>query len=604
MGGNNGGEEEALQPLFETKVAKGKFAYRIYAITVLMGICLIWSVRWNVIHRCTFKDRLINRYGDKLPPVDIFVCTADPKIEPPTMVISTVLSVMSYNYPPDKLSVYLSDDGGSEFTFYALLEASRFSKHWIPFCKKFRVEPRSPAAYFAQNSIPEDTAAAKEWLTIKKLYEDMKCRIESAIEKGSISKDIRDQHKGFLEWNSEATRQDHQSIVQILIDGRNPDAVDDDGQQLPTLVYLAREKRPHFPHNFKAGSMNSLIRVSAAISNAPIILNVDCDMYSNNSDAIKEALCFFMDEERGHRISFVQYPQNYDNNTKNDIYSNVAGVLYKIEVPGMDGCDGAPYCGSGCFHRRESHCGVQFSRNYKGKLNNSLCNTMKDSSVHELEQGAKLLANCGYEKGTQWGKEMGLVYGCLSEDVITGLTIQCRGWKSVNYNPERNSFVGVGRVAPNTLNQALVQHERWCKGMFYIFLSKYCPFIYAHGKIKLGAQMGYCVYLLWAPNSLALLYYLIIPSICLLRGIPLFPEVSSLWFLPFAYVYAARNGCSIAEALACGDTLKAWWNSQRMWLFRRTTSYLFAFIDTVARQLGFSQLAFSITAKVVDDDVL
>lgn len=55
-------------------------------------------------------------------------------------------------------------------------------------------------------------------------------------------------------------------------------------------------------------------------------------MYSNNSDAIKEALCFFMDEERGHMISFVQYPQNYDNITKNDIYSNVAGVLYKVGI--------------------------------------------------------------------------------------------------------------------------------------------------------------------------------------------------------------------------------------------------------------------------------
>ncbi|KAF7113141.1 hypothetical protein RHSIM_RhsimUnG0156400 [Rhododendron simsii] len=286
----------------------------------------------------SFSDNSFYRYGDKLPAVDVFVCTADPTMEPPTMVISTVLSVMSYNYPPDKLSVYLSDDGGSGFTFYALLEASRFSKYWTPFCKKFSVEPRSPAAYFAQNSKPEDPKVAKECLAVKKLYEEMKSRIESAIEKGGISKDIRDQHKGFSEWNSEVTKQDHQSIVQILIDRRNLDAVDDDGHQLPTLVYVARENRPHFPHNFKAGSMNSL--------------------------------------------------------------------------------------------------------------------------------------------------------------------------------------------------------------------------------------------------------------------------VSSLWFLPFAYVYAARNACSIAEALACGDTLKAWWNSQRMWNFRRMTSYLFAFINTITRQLGFSQSAFSITAKVVDDDAL
>ena len=76
------------------------------------------------------------------------MCTADPIIEPPMMVMNTVLSVMSYDYPPEKLSVYLSDDGGSEFTYYAFLEAAEFAKYWIPYCKKYSVEPRSPFAYF------------------------------------------------------------------------------------------------------------------------------------------------------------------------------------------------------------------------------------------------------------------------------------------------------------------------------------------------------------------------------------------------------------------------------------------------------------------------
>ncbi|CAF2080944.1 unnamed protein product [Brassica napus] len=31
-------------------------------------------------------------------------------------------------------------------TFYALAEAAEFAKTWVPFCKKFNVEPRSPAA--------------------------------------------------------------------------------------------------------------------------------------------------------------------------------------------------------------------------------------------------------------------------------------------------------------------------------------------------------------------------------------------------------------------------------------------------------------------------
>ena len=123
---------------------------------------------------------------------------------------------------------------------------------------------------------------------------------------------------------------------------------------------------------------------------------------------------------------------------------------------------------------------------------------------------------------TSMKKQMGLIYGCPSEDVVTGLKIQCMGWKSVYHNPERKAFLG---VSPATLEVALIQHKRWSEGLSQIFFSKYCPFIYGHGKIKLGAQMGYCTYLLWAPLSLPTLCYVIVPSLCLLNGVSLFPAV-------------------------------------------------------------------------------
>ena len=109
-----------------------------------------------------------NRCEKVLPGVDVFVCTANHEIEPPVMVINTVLSHMAYDYPPEKLNVYLSDDGGSEFMFFALLEASRFSKHWLPFCNKLKIEPRSPAAYFSTVHKPlHDLLLAEEWSSIK-----------------------------------------------------------------------------------------------------------------------------------------------------------------------------------------------------------------------------------------------------------------------------------------------------------------------------------------------------------------------------------------------------------------------------------------------------
>ena len=100
------------------------------------------------------------------------MCTADATIEPPIMVINTVLSVVAYQYPTDKLSVYLSDDGGSDLTFYALSEASEFAKYWIPYCKEFKIEPRSPSAYFKSTALPcvRDAHQANKFVEIKVMY--------------------------------------------------------------------------------------------------------------------------------------------------------------------------------------------------------------------------------------------------------------------------------------------------------------------------------------------------------------------------------------------------------------------------------------------------
>ncbi|XP_075664338.1 cellulose synthase-like protein E6 isoform X4 [Castanea sativa] len=477
-------------PLFATKLAKGRILFQFYSLLIFVGICFIfvyrlshipakkepgrWAwmglffselwfsfywfvttvVRWNPIYRNTFKDRLSHRYEKALPGIDIFVCTADPVIEPPVMVISTVLSVMAYDYPPEKLSVYLSDDGGSDLTFYAMLEASRFSKIWLPFCKKFKVEPRSPEAYFRTAVEPlGEPVMAKDWSTVKKLYEDMKKRIENTTKLGRLSEEICKEHKGFNEWIFVASRRDHQTILQILIDGRESEAVDIQGQTLPTLVYLSREKRPQYHHHFKAGAMNALI---------------------------------------------------------------------------------------------------------------------------------------------------GLKYDCAVEDVLTGIAMQCRGWRSIYFTPERKGFLG---VAPTTLLQSLVQHKRWSEGDFHIFASRHCPFVLGYKKIPLKLQLTYCMNLLWAANCLATLYYVIVPSLCLLRGISLFPEITNSWVLAFVFVIIVHRAYSLGEFVWFGGTFKGWWNDQRMWLYKRTTSYFFGFLDYILKRLGFTNSNFVITTKVAGDDV-
>lgn len=95
------------------------------------------------------------------------------------MVANTVLSVMAFGYPSYKVSVYVSDDGGSSLTLFALMEAAKFSEHWLPFCKKNNVQDRSPEVYFSlkSSSWTEEAENLKVFTNYPLLYST--CRLIS-----------------------------------------------------------------------------------------------------------------------------------------------------------------------------------------------------------------------------------------------------------------------------------------------------------------------------------------------------------------------------------------------------------------------------------------
>ena len=74
------------------------------------------------------------------------------------------------------------------------------------------------------------------------------------------------------------------------------------------------------------------IRVSAVLSNAPYLLNVDCDHYINNSKALRESMCFMMDPTSGKKICYVQFPQRFDGIDRHDRYSNRNVVFFDVSI--------------------------------------------------------------------------------------------------------------------------------------------------------------------------------------------------------------------------------------------------------------------------------
>lgn len=134
----------------------GKLIWIDYLWGKKYAMCL-WFLQlhyWQDI-RWTHGPNLSVRYEkegqpSQLSPVDIYVSTVDPLKEPPLVTANTVLSILSVDYPVDKISCYVSDDGAAMLTFEGLSETSEFAKKWVPFCKKFSIEPRAPEFYFAQ----------------------------------------------------------------------------------------------------------------------------------------------------------------------------------------------------------------------------------------------------------------------------------------------------------------------------------------------------------------------------------------------------------------------------------------------------------------------
>ncbi|MQL97492.1 hypothetical protein Taro_030184 [Colocasia esculenta] len=106
------------------------------------------NAKWNPVKCITYPERITKRFDD-LPAVDMFVTTADPKLEPPLVTVNTVLSLLAVEYPAHKLACYVSDDGCSAITCYALVEAAEFARSWVPFCKEYNIRVRAPSVYFS-----------------------------------------------------------------------------------------------------------------------------------------------------------------------------------------------------------------------------------------------------------------------------------------------------------------------------------------------------------------------------------------------------------------------------------------------------------------------
>ncbi|XP_062106078.1 cellulose synthase-like protein H1 isoform X2 [Humulus lupulus] len=590
---------------------------------------LILNTKWTPVDFKTHPQTLLQRMGTELPAVDAFVTTADVAMEPPIMTANTVLSLLAVDYPAHKLACYVSDDGCSPLTLFSLIHAFEFARIWVPFCKKYGIQVRAPFRYFSidiDDSVsPPDSDDSRErdsggnfdqfqleWKNMKEEYEKLKQKIEKAVN-GAVPFECSGEYADF----AYADKNDHSSIIKVIWENKenHPDS-------LPHLVYVSREKRPTTPHHYKAGAMNVLTRVSGVMTNAPFMLNVDCDMFVNNPNIILHAMCSFLGLNP-QDCAFVQFPQVFYNELKDDPFGNQMVVGFEIVGRGMAGIQGPLYAGTGCFHRRKviyNFCldnadnkvnedetfgnskelmesvAKTFTEPVDGKNIDTII-TSQDLST--MVQAAHQVARCDYEDGTTWGSKVGWKYGSMTEDLLTGMQIHAMGLKSVSCMPNPPGFLG---IVPTSGPISMSQVKRWITGLLQILFSKNSPiFATLHAKLQFRQCLTYIWILIWGLRSIPTLCYAILPAYCIITNSSYLPKAHEPAMVLFLAQFVIENIENLSYFRRCGQSFRAWWNNLRMTKINAATSMLFGVVGFPLKLLGVSEIVFEVTQKESDE---
>ncbi|PQM40358.1 cellulose synthase-like protein H1 [Prunus yedoensis var. nudiflora] len=180
--------------------------------------------------------------------------------------------------------------------------------------------------YFSNNNTmfsgDKSNEFKREWKTLKDEYEQLSRKVEDAVRK-SIPFDLSGDFAVF----SDIEGNNHPTIIKVVWENKVGAS-----NGLPHLVYISREKRPKHPHHSKAGAMNVLTRVSGLMTNAPFMLNVDCDMLVNNPNMMFHAMCMLLGSKNETENAFVQFPQIFYDGLKDDPFGNQMIVLWKVHA--------------------------------------------------------------------------------------------------------------------------------------------------------------------------------------------------------------------------------------------------------------------------------
>lgn len=115
------------------------------------------------------------------------------------------------------------------------------------------------------------------------------------------------------------------------------------------------------------------------------------------------------------------------------------------------------------------------------------------------------------------------MYGSRTEDILTGLSIHKRGWRSIICSPDPPAFQG---CAPTGGPASMTQQKRWATGLLEILLSKNCPIFHTiFANLKFRMFLAYFWVFSWALRSVPELCYAALPAYSIITNTHFLPKV-------------------------------------------------------------------------------
>jgi cellulose synthase/poly-beta-1,6-N-acetylglucosamine synthase-like glycosyltransferase len=116
------------------------------------------------------------------------------------------------------------------------------------------------------------------------------------------------------------------------------------------------------------------------------------------------------------------------------------------------------------------------------------------------------------------------MYGSITEDVHTGLTMHKKGWRSELCTPDPIAFRGCAPIGGPT---SMVQHKRWATGMLEIFFGKNSPISCTiFGKLSFRQFLAYMWVMNWGFNPVFQVCYASLTAYCIITNSNFLPKVS------------------------------------------------------------------------------